>query len=101
MTDEESDELLAYLKDSPKLNDLDKFIIDIPKPFIATEKFRINSHRFLHEVSKNNPDLKVAVVTTLMGVKGYEQFAKFVIGMVEKEQIFENLDDAKKWLGIA
>jgi hypothetical protein len=100
--DEQEDaELLDYLQEidfQEMYGNLHKFIAVVPDPFLSCESFRINIHRYLLNAHQQHPEFVFAVVTTLMNIVGYEQFAKTVIQMVKEEQIFETLEDAQAWI---
>jgi len=100
--DEQEDvELMDYLQEidfQEMYGSLHKFIAIVPNPFRSCESFRINIHRYLLNAHKQNPGFVFAVVTTLMNVVGYEQFAKTVIRMFKEEQIFETFEDAQAWI---
>lgn len=98
MCEEESDVMLDTMKTDEKIQDYDKFIVVIPESFIACEEFRIKIHRIILARRKSNPRFRMAIVTTLLNVIGYEEFARTVIGMVNREQIFETLDEAVEWI---
>ena len=98
MCQEESNALLNDLKKNVKVQGYSKFIVVIPESFTACEDFRIQIHRYIVTMRKKNPKFRIAIVTTLLRVIGYEQFAKTVIQMVDKEQIFDTMDKAIAWL---
>jgi hypothetical protein len=98
MCDAETHETLDGLKTNAKIKKCDKFIAVIPDKFTACEDFRIQIHRYILSLRKQRPKIKLAVVTTLLGVIGYERFAKTVLKMVDQEQIFDTLDKAISWI---
>jgi hypothetical protein len=98
MCDAETREALDELKANTKVIKCDKFIAVIPERFTACEDFRIQIHRYIVTLRKQNPRFKIAIVTTLLKVIGYERFAKLVTQMVDREQIFDTMDKATSWL---
>ena len=98
MCDAETRAALDELKNNTKVRKCDKFIAVIPKKFDSCEDFRVQVHRYIVTMRKQNPKFKIAVVTTLLKVIGYEQFATFVTQMVDREQIFDNIDKAISWI---
>jgi len=98
MCEEESSAVLNYTEGDEMIRGCNKYIVVVPEPFGACEDFRIQIHRLIRSNRKSNPNFRIAIVTTLLNVIGYEQFAKTVIGMVEREQIFDTLDEAIEWL---
>jgi len=96
MCEEESTIVLSALAND--YQGYDKFIVVIPDPFEVCESFRIQIHRYILAKRKTDPSFRIAVVTTLLKVIGYERFAKTVIGMIEREQIFDTLDEAIEWI---
>ncbi|MHA1794448.1 MAG: hypothetical protein ACTSVI_17565 [Promethearchaeota archaeon] len=97
MDDEETDVLFK------KLDELDKIvnknlIISFPEKFTLKEHFRKTLNDYLRKKSHENENFKVAIVTTLMNVKGYETFAKWMNGLVERQSIFENMANAREWI---
>ncbi len=98
MCDAETRDALAELKKFAKTKRCDKFIAVIPKKFDSCEDFRMQVHRYIVAMRKQNPKFKIAVVTTLLKVIGYEQFATFVTQMVDRQQIFDNIDKAITWI---
>jgi hypothetical protein len=93
-------ETTAFLEEFGNMDTegIDKFIGIVPDEFSASERFRKQLHRKILDESKSNPSFRVAVVTKLLQVVGYERFAKFVTKMLDKEQVFQNLDDALDWI---
>ena len=91
MCDVETREALDELKSNVKAKKCDKFIALIPEKFSACEDFRLRIHRYIVALRKQNPKFKIAIVTTLHQVIGYERFAKLVTQMVEREQIFDTV----------
>jgi hypothetical protein len=98
MCDEETTEALGELKTNARVQRCDKFIAVIPETFSACEEFRLQIHRYIVTLRKQNPKFRIAVVTKLLKVIGYERFAKLVTQMVEKEQIFDTMEKAIKWM---
>ncbi len=98
MCDAETHEALNELKNNTKARKCDKFIALIPEKFSACEEFRLQIHRNIVALRKQNPKFKVAVVTTLHQVIGYERFAKLVTQMVDREQIFDKFENAIAWI---
>lgn len=98
MCEEESTAILSMLENDENIQGYDKYIVIIPETFEACEDFRIQIHRYILAQRKSNPNFRIAIVTTLLRVISYERFAKTVIGMIDREQIFDNLDEAIKWI---
>ena len=98
MCDAETRDALNELKSNAKVRKYDKFIAVIPAKFDSCEDFRIQIHRYIVTMRKQNPKFKIAVVTTLLKVIGYEQFATFVTQMVDRQQIFDSIDKAMAWI---
>jgi hypothetical protein len=98
MCDAETHDVLDELKVNTKVSKCDKFIAVIPEKFNACEDFRIGVHRLIVQMRKQNPKFKIAIVTKLLAVIGYERFAKLVTKMVGKEEIFDTMDKAITWL---
>ncbi len=98
MCDAETHDALDELKTNTKLRKYDNFIAVIPEKFNSCEDFRVEVHRYILAMRKQNPKFKLAVVTTLLKVIGYEQFAKFVMQMVDRQQVFNTLEKAIAWL---
>ncbi len=99
MCETEAEGLIAHLKGNKDLAGISKFIIVVPSDaFQACEAFRINMHQLVLQASKSRPAFRLAVVTTFMKVVGYERVAKLVLQLVDKEQIFQTLDDAMAWI---
>ncbi|MHA1714045.1 MAG: hypothetical protein ACTSXP_00235 [Promethearchaeota archaeon] len=98
MNEEETDALFNYLDNEPKLKTFYKFICVIPEDFLLLEYFRKKAINYIREENKKSLQLKIAVVTKLMNVKGYESVARFVTNMISKEKIFESIQKAKEWL---
>ncbi|NMC06102.1 MAG: hypothetical protein GYA24_12875 [Candidatus Lokiarchaeota archaeon] len=98
MCDSETRDVLNALKESKQIARYDKFIAVIPDQFTACEAFRLEVHRLIVLMRKQNPRFKIAVVTKLLTVIGYERFAKLVTQMVEKQEIFDTMDKAIAWI---
>ncbi|MEX2685084.1 MAG: hypothetical protein Q6373_026155 [Candidatus Sigynarchaeota archaeon] len=98
MCDEETRDALHELQANARVKKCDKFIAMIPDKFTACEDFRLQIHRLIVSMRKQNPKFRLAVVTKLHKVIGYERFAKLVTQMVDREQIFENIGDAIAWI---
>ncbi|MHA1697394.1 MAG: hypothetical protein ACTSWN_00985, partial [Promethearchaeota archaeon] len=86
MNEEETDALFNYLDNEPKLKTFYKFICVIPEDFLLLEYFRKKAINYIREENKKSLQLKIAVVTKLMNVKGYESVARFVTNMISKEK---------------
>ncbi|MHA1684655.1 MAG: hypothetical protein ACTSUE_27200 [Promethearchaeota archaeon] len=97
MDEKETNEVFSYLKEK-KVHMMDRFILVFPEAFLFYEYFRMETNKFFRDGSNGNPDFNVAIVTTLMNVRGYEEFAKFINGLVGRQRIFEKLEDAETWL---
>ncbi|MBN2150415.1 MAG: hypothetical protein JW839_03110 [Candidatus Lokiarchaeota archaeon] len=98
MCDAEAHDVLDMLQNNARVKKSNKFIALIPDNFTACEDFRIQIHRLIVSQKRQDPDFKLAVVTELHQVIGYERFAKLVMQMVDREQIFERVEDALAWL---
>ncbi|MBD3188010.1 hypothetical protein GF325_14330 [Candidatus Bathyarchaeota archaeon] len=100
MNEQETDEVYAFLREQDA-NEMDKFIMVFPNPFPFYEHFRMATNKYFRESAKKNPEFNVAIVTTLMRVRGYEEFAKFLNGLVGRQCIFESIDEALNWVKTA
>ncbi len=98
MCGEETRDAMGELQANVRVKKCNKFIALIPEKFTACEDFRLQIHRLIVSMRKQNPKFKIAVVTTLHQVIGYERFAKLVTQMVEREQIFDTLEKAVEWI---
>jgi len=98
MCEEETTNALDALQHDANVKSCDHFIALIPDKFTACEEFRLQIHRLIVSERKRNPKFKIAEVTRLHQVIGYERFAKLVTQMVGREEIFEKMEDAISWL---